>query len=304
MRLDLFLAQGQNFTRNKAQQLISAGLVSVNGKSITKPAFEVSETDSINIQEDRRVRWVSRSAEKLAGFLLPPCEGGMSERQGGFALKIQILGTNCLDVGASTGGFTQVLLELGAAHVDAVDVGTDQLHESLRNDPRVTSYEQTDIREFAITSLSREDVTQWQEGLAPKTSDIKTPLNPLLRHNSSPKSGKLKTLTGGSRYDLIVCDASFISLHEILPSMLDLTDEQTNIILLYKPQFEVGRENLRKTGVPKDEKIVEKKLTEFEQFLTEQNCQIIARGKSTLIGEAGNQEWVYWIKKAKAQLKG
>lgn len=68
MRLDLFLSKNHNFTRNKAQQLISTGLVSVNEKVITKPAFEVTETDTVNIQEDRRAHWVSRSAEKLAGF--------------------------------------------------------------------------------------------------------------------------------------------------------------------------------------------------------------------------------------------
>lgn len=141
--------------------------------------------------------------------------------------------------------------------MDAVDVGTDQLHESIRRDPRVTSYEQTDIRNFSSKNT----------------------------------------------YNIIVCDASFISLREILPSMLELADEHTNLILLYKPQFEVGRENLRKTGVPKDEKIIEKKLTEFGKFLTEQDCYIIAKEKSTLIGEAGNQEWVFWIKKTKTKDK-
>lgn len=112
MRLDLFLAQRHNFTRNKAQQLITTGLISVNGKVATKPSSEVTENDQISVEEDRRVHWVSRSAEKLAGFLLPPCEGdlsearkckaGKSEAKGGFALGIQILGARCLDVGSST----------------------------------------------------------------------------------------------------------------------------------------------------------------------------------------------------------
>jgi 23S rRNA (cytidine1920-2'-O)/16S rRNA (cytidine1409-2'-O)-methyltransferase len=110
-------------------------------------------------------------------------------------MTITILGSNCLDVGSSTGGFTQVLLQYGAAHIDAVDVGTDQLHPSLRGDSRVSSYEQTDIRDFA----------------------------------------KIKHVT----YDIIVCDASFISLTLILDSMIFLADSQTKMILLYKPQFEV-----------------------------------------------------------------
>lgn len=143
------------------------------------------------------------------------------------------------------------MLEYGAIHVDAVDVGTNQLHESLRSDTRVTSYEQTDIRSFV--------------------SD--------------------------REYSIIVCDASFISLQEILPSILNFATRKTEIILLYKPQFEVGRENLRKTGVPKDEKITEQCMKEFEEFLAEKNCSIIQKEKSTLQGEAGNQEWIYWIRK-------
>lgn len=241
MRLDIFLVQKHHFTRNKAQQIIDAGLVSVNNKIIKKSSYEVTDTDGIVIEIDRRVRWVSRSAEKLAGFL--------ENRENGV---IQISGSYCLDVGSSTGGFTQVLLELGAAHVDAVDVGTKQLHETIRHDSRVKSYEQMDIREF------------------------------------SPEK---------SIYDIIVCDASFISLYEILPSIFHFTNPETNIILLYKPQFEVWPEHLRKTWVPKDEKIVIKKMQEFEKFVVDFWGDILAKEKSTLQGEAGNQEWIYLIRK-------
>lgn len=242
MRLDILLSEQYWFTRNKAQQLIRAGLVSIAGKIISKPSSEVSENDSLVIQQDRRISWVSRSAEKLAGFL---------EQRTKNQYTVTITGANCLDVGASTGGFTQILLEYGATQVDAVDVGTNQLHENIRRDPRVTSYEQTDIRSYVSNKT----------------------------------------------YDIIVCDASFISLQEILPSILSFAHEKTNIILLYKPQFEVGRENLRKTGVPKDEKIIEKYMKEFELLLVEKHCTIIQKKKSVLQGEAGNQEWIYWIKK-------
>ena len=170
------------------------------------------------------MEWVSRSAEKLAGFL---------ER-----LDITIADTNCLDVGSSTGGFTQVLLQYGASHIDAVDVGTDQLHPSLRSDHRVSSYEQTDIRDFAKT-----------------------------QHDP---------------YDIIVCDASFISLTLILDSMIALANSETKMILLYKPQFEVGRTNLRKTGVPKDTKIVEEKMKQFEDLLSLRDIEIINKEKSSL----------------------
>ena len=136
---------------------------------------------------------------------------------------MQISGTNCLDVGSSTGGFSQVLLQYGASHIDAVDVGTDQLHPSLRSDHRVSSYEQTDIRDFAR-----------------------------IKHKP---------------YDIIVCDASFISLTLILDAMIAIAHSGTAIILLYKPQFEVGRIHLKKTGVPKNLQIVESKMKEFEDLL-------------------------------------
>jgi 23S rRNA (cytidine1920-2'-O)/16S rRNA (cytidine1409-2'-O)-methyltransferase len=196
----------------------------------------------VTIATDRRVHWVSRSAEKLAGFFDQT------------DYNIQITGSHCLDVGSSTGGFTQVLLEYGASHVDAVDVGTDQLHESIRSDSRVSSYEQTDIRDFAKTHMS-------------------------------------------SVYDIIVCDASFISLLDIIDPIISFAGTDTSIILLYKPQFEVGREQLRHTGVPKDQKVVEKKMREFESILLQKNLNILEVKKSSLMGEAGNQEWVYLVKK-------
>lgn len=104
-----------------------------------------------------------------------------------------------------------------------MDVGTLQLHETIRGNPSVTSYEQTDIRKFP-----------------------------------------------SKVYDVIVCDVSFISLREIVPELARFANGTTDIFLLFKPQFEVGRDQLRKTGVPKDKKIVEQKLAEFEAFLTEQ----------------------------------
>lgn len=243
MRLDLLISEKFGFTRNKAQAFIKDGLVSIDRKIITKPSFEVDWTENISLEEAKKIHWVSRSAGKLDGFL-------DELRMNNYELRIP--GAICLDVGSSTWGFTQVLLERWASHVDAVDVGTDQLHPSLRDNPRVTSYEQTDIREF----------------------ESKT------------------------HYDIIVCDASFISLQEIFPSILKFADQSTHIILLWKPQFEVGREHLRKTWVPKGEKIVAKRQKEWEDFLKSRNCEILQKEKSTVIGEAGNEEWMYSLRKS------
>lgn len=239
-RLDQYLVIHHHFTRNKAQQLISSELVLLDQKICTKASQPVWDTSLVTITQDRRVNWVSRSAEKLAGFLEQ--------------FPIEINEKKCLDVGSSTGGFTQVLLSYGANRIDAVDVGTNQLHESIRSNQRVKSYEQMDIRDF-------------------------------VKQNN------------GIFYDIIVCDASFISLHEIIDSILSLADIDTKIVLLYKPQFEVGKDQLRKTGVPKDLKTVERKMEEFEVILSLKHIQILAKEKSTLIGEAGNQEWIYMIQK-------
>lgn len=246
MRLDIFLTKHHEFSRNRAQSLIESGLVLVNEKKILKPAFFISESDNVCIEEDRRIHWVSRSAEKLLWFL---------EQMEKVGKPIEVPNTTCLDIGSSTWGFSQVLLEQWASRIDSVDIGTNQLHPSLRNESKIHSFEQTDIRLF--------------------------------------------TGNEGEIYDIIVCDASFISLIDLLPSILSFSDTQTKIILLYKPQFEVGKGNLRKTGVPKDEKIIDKFLHEWEQFLSVNNCEILQKEKSTLIGEAGNQEWVYFLKKRK-----
>jgi 23S rRNA (cytidine1920-2'-O)/16S rRNA (cytidine1409-2'-O)-methyltransferase len=107
----------------------------------------------------------------------------------------------------------------------------------------------------------------------------------------------IRDFPGEIPYDIIVCDASFISLSQILDAILIHARESTEIILLFKPQFEVGKENLRKTGVPKDETCVSRAMETFEERIKERNCTILAKEKSCLIGEAGNQEWVYWIRK-------
>ena len=100
-----------------------------------------------------------------------------------------------------------------------------------------------------------------------------------------------------SSYGIIVCDASFISLVEIIDAILELASIDTYIILLYKPQFEVWREYLRKTWVPKNQEIVDEKMKEFEIILHAKNCSILEKEKSSLMGEAGNQEWIYMIQK-------
>ena len=186
----------------------------------------MQETDSVSLSEDKKSRFVSRSAIKLDDFL---------ETE-----NISVERLICLDVGASTGGFTQALIGRGAKRVIALDVGTSQLHESLRNDARIISRENTDIRK-----------ADFEEA-----------------------------------FDLIVVDVSFISLRKIVPDLRRISNKNTQLILLFKPQFEVGKEHLRKTGVPKDEKITKRALDDFLLFAKTSGFTIRKVSASTLKGEA------------------
>ncbi len=132
MRLDVYLTEnGLCKSRTAAQSLIKSGGVSVNGKPCEKPSYEVADSDSVEVTGEQ-LRYVGRGGLKLEGALK--------------VFSLDISGMVCLDIGSSTGGFTDCMLQNGAAKVYAVDVGTDQLHEKLRKDARVISMEKTDIR--------------------------------------------------------------------------------------------------------------------------------------------------------------
>lgn len=139
VRLDLYIKEKMNISRQKAQQLISDGCVSVNDKCVLKPSYKISDIDIVNIQNINSVlKYVGRGGYKL--------EKAISE----FELSLDGI---CLDIGASTGGFTDCMLQNGAQLVYAVDVGSDQLADSLRNDKRVVSMENCDIRRANIPQV-------------------------------------------------------------------------------------------------------------------------------------------------------
>ncbi len=143
MRLDVYLTEkGMCQSRTAAKNLINIGGVTVNGKPAVKVSQEVSEKDEVNIVEIMLPKYVSRGGVKLEGAL--------------DLWNIPLDGLVCVDIGASTGGFTDCMLQSGAARVYAVDVGRDQLHERLRGDPRVISSENTDIRGFELPDEYRE----------------------------------------------------------------------------------------------------------------------------------------------------
>ncbi len=231
MRLDSYLVEnGLVESRNKAQQLIKEHAVSVDGKIVDKVSYDVAEGMAVDIADTEL--YVSRAAIKLKGFL-PYTEWSLN-------------GLRALDIGSSTGGFTQVLLENSVASVTCVDVGSDQLHPSLRSDPRVVVHENTDIRVFSA----------------------ETP------------------------YDLVTCDVAFIPLELILESIDRLASKY--IVLLFKPQFQVGREVKRdKNGVVKDDKAIGKAMIRLEDACALIGWKLIAKEVAHIAGKEGNQETCY-----------
>ena len=231
MRLDSYLVEnGLVESRNKAQQLIKEHAVSVDGKIIDKVSFDVAEGMSVTIADTEL--YVSRAAIKLKGFL-PYTEWELN-------------GLRALDIGSSTGGFTQVLLEKDVASVTCVDVGSDQLHPSLRSEPRVSVHENTDIRVFS--------------------AEIP--------------------------YEIVTCDVAFIPLELILESIDKLASKY--IVLLFKPQFQVGREVKRdKNGVVKDDKAIGKAMIRLEDACALMGWKLVAKEVAHIAGKEGNQETCY-----------
>jgi len=235
IRLDNYLVENSlTDSRNKAQTLIKNGLVSVDSKVILKSSFKVKKTD--NVEVAKHDNYVSRSANKLKLFLEE--------------INLDVTEMKALDIGSSTGGFTQVLLENGVKEVSAVDVGKEQLHKSIKKDSRVKSYESCDIRKF---------------------------------ESEQP-------------FELVVSDVSFISLLNILDDVERLACG--DIILLFKPQFEVGREAKRdNNGVVLDEKAIIGAMKKFEEVCELKKWDLIVKSPSKLTGKEGNLEYCYYYKK-------
>ena len=235
MRLDLYLTQNFNIqSRNKANELIKASKVKVNGKIISKASFIVE--DDMNIELLEEDFYVSRAAYKLKYFL--------------DEIKIDLKDKVALDVGSSTGGFTQILLENSVEKVVCVDVGSNQLHERIKNDKRIEFFENCDIRNF-----------------------------------------KSKIC-----FDILTCDVSFISILNIIDSINSLNFKK--IIILFKPQFEVGINVKRdKKGVVKDKLAIEKARENFIAKTLELKWKLEINSLSKLQGKDGNNEELFCFSK-------
>jgi len=232
VRLDKYLVtQGYFESRNRALAAIKSGEVTVDGHR-AKASHKVSSEALVEVTQSKF--YVSRAAKKLESFLQ--------------TYPLPLLGCNALDIGSSTGGFAQILLEHDVKALCCVDVGSDQLHHSLRDNPRLTLHEGMDIRDF----------------------------------------------DPAERFDLITCDVSFISLLQIIEDIDRLAAEGTRLVLLYKPQFEVGRSVKRDSrGVVTDTEAIKQCQQAFLTQTAALGWQLQQQALSQLAGKEGNSEYFY-----------
>ena len=250
LRLDAELVRrGLARSREHASELIAAGRVSVNKAVATKPATGVTTDADLVVRDDPdRPDYASRGAHKLLGALAA------------FGpLGLEVEGRRCLDAGASTGGFTDVLLRAGAAEVVAVDVGYGQLVWALQNDPRVRVHDRTNIREIDAELI-------------------------------------------GGPVDLVVGDLSFISLELVLDALVGVTRPDGDLVLMVKPQFEVGKERLGKGGVVRDLGHRADAVDAVASAAARRGWGARAVTTSPLPGPSGNVEFFVWLRAGDAEV--
>jgi 23S rRNA (cytidine1920-2'-O)/16S rRNA (cytidine1409-2'-O)-methyltransferase len=234
-RLDQELVKrGLVSTRSQAESYIRLGKVAVNKKIVTKAGTMVGEDDKIKLTT--KEQYVSRAGLKLSSVAK--------------LLKLDFRGKVVLDVGSSTGGFTDYALQHGAKKVIAIDVGTDQLHPTLQGNKQIELHEKTDIRDFAAAE----------------------------------------------HIEIVVADVSFISLRDILPHIAKITDVNTQIVVMLKPQFEAWESGQKHKGVIKNDVMRRKILQDFEYWV-KSLFVIIEKADSDVAGAKGNRERFYLLKK-------
>lgn len=240
-RIDLLLVErGLAESRTRAQALVMAGAVVAGETRIDKPGQLVDPSVELRLKEDAAPqKYVSRGALKLEKALE--------------VFPIEPAGRTCADLGASTGGFTDLLLQRGAAKVYAVDVGYGQLHPKLRNDPRVVVRERENARNLTAEAL-------------------------------------------GERVELVVGDLSFISLKLILPAVKAILRPGGLAALLVKPQFEVGKGEVGKGGVVRDDAKRREALDAVAAFARELGFEVLGHAESPIEGPAGNREWLLGLR--------
>ena len=235
------MRRGLARSRGEARDLIDEGLVVVDGSPVRKASYPVTDSDAVSVTSDGP-RWVGRAAHKLVAALDDWGPQGLA-----------VTGRRCVDVGASTGGFTQVLLARGAARVVAVDVGHGQLVPEVADDPRVDERSGTTVR-----GLTADDL--------------------------------------GGPADLVVADLSFISLTLVMGDLAGLLRPDGDLVVLVKPQFEVGRGRLNRQGVVTDPKDRTRALEQVVAAAGEHDVHVHGIRPSPISGTSGNTEYLLWAR--------
>jgi 23S rRNA (cytidine1920-2'-O)/16S rRNA (cytidine1409-2'-O)-methyltransferase len=245
VRVDALLVTcGLAPSRTAAQRMIAAGRVSGPDGRIDKPSHELHSSVALRVTEDADDRYVSRGGLKMAGALAHT----------GLDVRDRI----CLDVGQSTGGFTDCLIQAGAARVVGVDVGKTQLHPRLRGDARIACIEGVNCRALVSDDLG----------------------------GRAPDEG----------FDLIVADLSFISLTLVLPQLPPLLAADGDMILLVKPQFEVGPENIGKGGIVRDAALYPQVEAKLRTACAAAPLKVCDWFDSPITGGDGNREFFIWLR--------
>ncbi len=254
-RLDQALtARGLVATRSQAESYIKLGKVTVNGKVETKPGYFVNSEAVIAVTAEQQ--YVSRAALKLASVAA--------------LLHVDFRDKVVLDVGSSTGGFTDYALRQGAKKVIAVEVGRDQLHPSLHGHERIELHEQTDVRQLVLTEAAATGATVMRGRPA---IIIEQP-------------------------DVVVIDVSFVSLRDILPHVATLCSPASQIVAMVKPQFEAAQSSLKHKGVIKNDRMRRDILKDFESW-SQSRFMISDKSDSDVAGARGNLERFYMLRKLK-----
>jgi 23S rRNA (cytidine1920-2'-O)/16S rRNA (cytidine1409-2'-O)-methyltransferase len=245
MRLDLLLVERSLVpSRARASALILAGRVLVSNQKIDKPGTSVAQDAPIRLLGEEQ-QYVSRGGLKLAGALAH--------------WPIAVTGRFCLDIGASTGGFTDCLLQHGAAHVTAVDTGFGQIAMQLRTDPRVHLIERTNARLLDTGSLVSEQ--------------------------------------GSQDLTLLVMDVSFISATLVLPPVFAAAPTLTEAVILVKPQFEAGRGHIGKGGIVRDPEAHQLAIDRVADCIRSLNWQVVETIPSPITGMEGNKEFLLYARR-------
>ncbi len=249
MRLDQYLVQFKNIeSRTKAQDLIQNKNISVNQKIIVKPSFDVSESDDVQIQDQDILKFVSRAGLKLEAAFIK--------------LNLDLKNRTVLDIGQSTGGFTDCCLQFGAEKIVGFDVGENQLHQTLKLNPKVIHFEKLNVKNINTNQDFRQSVPT-------------------------------------ENFDFIVCDVSFISLNHVVLNVTEFLKKQGGYLFLVKPQFECGPENLDKNGIVKNKKVYAEIEIKIKKLFQDHFGNVTDYFESAVPGKDGNLEFFIYGRNVK-----